>query len=179
VVQVYSAPVDEEGVEADDDGDDIVGSDETEDVDGSGLKIEDVNVGDSLLCLRDEEDMTEGNTYVVIDLSEEFSEVMVTDDAENESWCDVSLFKKVDPVVGHFAPAESVVEPAPEPEDDVVTEAAPGTPELMFTAKGGRSYLASEVRNLLSEHGQRGMSRLTGVPRTTIQDWVKAINANA
>lgn len=39
----------------------------------------------------------------------------------------------------------------------------------------GRTFTANEVETLIKDHGQRGTSRLTGVPRTTLQDWVRAI----
>lgn len=49
--------------------------------------------------------------------------------------------------------------------------------ERQFYSKvAAKTLLESEVRSLLQEHGQRGMSRLTGVPRTTIQEWVKTLN---
>jgi hypothetical protein len=45
-----------------------------------------------------------------------------------------------------------------------------------YSPTAGRSYLQSEIIALVEAHGQNGMSRLTGVPRTTVQDWVKIIN---
>jgi hypothetical protein len=53
-------------------------------------------------------------------------------------------------------------------------------PERQFYSKAAKkSFLESEVKALLEEHGQRGMSRLTGVPRTTIQEWIATMNAEA
>ncbi|XAI95949.1 transposase [Microcystis phage Mwe-JY26] len=40
----------------------------------------------------------------------------------------------------------------------------------------GKSYAWEEVLSLVAEHGQRGMARMTGVPRTTIQGWLKEIS---
>ena len=49
--------------------------------------------------------------------------------------------------------------------------------ERQFYSKvAAKTLLESEVRSLLQEHGQRGMSRLTGIPRTTIQEWVKTLS---
>jgi len=71
--------------------------------------------------------------------------------------------------------------PGTDDDDDdgeVVGEQAHGKPALMFN-HGGRSFLASEVSKLLTDNGQRGASRLTGIPRTTLQEWNKAIIAQA
>lgn len=40
---------------------------------------------------------------------------------------------------------------------------------------GGKVYYPEQLRDMLKEHGQRGTSRLTGVPRSTLQDWAKRI----
>lgn len=40
---------------------------------------------------------------------------------------------------------------------------------------GGKVYYPAQLRDMLKEHGQRGTSRLTGVPRSTLQDWAKRI----
>lgn len=42
-------------------------------------------------------------------------------------------------------------------------------------SKDGVTYTASTIRQGVSEHGQRGFARFTGIPRTTIQEWLKAI----
>ena len=55
-----------------------------------------------------------------------------------------------------------------------VPEAKAGKAELLFYS-GGNSYLASTVLREVADLGQRGFSKLTGVPRTTIQGWLKAI----
>lgn len=41
---------------------------------------------------------------------------------------------------------------------------------------GTREFTRDEVKQLVADYGQRGMSRMTGVPRSTIQDWLKQIN---
>jgi len=46
--------------------------------------------------------------------------------------------------------------------------------ELVFT-RGDRSWTASEITALLAEHGQRGTTTNTGIPRSTLQGWLKQI----
>jgi hypothetical protein len=48
--------------------------------------------------------------------------------------------------------------------------------DLNFT-HNGRAYTAEEIKDLLLVHGQRGTSRLKGIPRTTLQEWSKRIEA--
>jgi hypothetical protein len=48
--------------------------------------------------------------------------------------------------------------------------------DLNFT-HNGRGYTAEEIKDLLLVHGQRGTSRLKGIPRTTLQEWAKRIEA--
>jgi hypothetical protein len=48
---------------------------------------------------------------------------------------------------------------------------------LSFTFNGIH-YTANAVTKGVSAHGQRGYSKKIGVPRTTIQTWIKRINAN-
>ena len=52
---------------------------------------------------------------------------------------------------------------------------AEGKAPLLFTS-GSRSFLAEEVLSMVSEHGQRGFNRITGVPRSTLQGWLAAID---
>ena len=47
----------------------------------------------------------------------------------------------------------------------------------MAFARGGVTYLQSAVTRGIEDHGQRGYSRMTGIPRTTLQDWVIKIEA--
>jgi hypothetical protein len=42
---------------------------------------------------------------------------------------------------------------------------------------GGKVYTAAQIKDLLLVHGQRGTSRALGIPRTTLQDWAKRIEA--
>lgn len=42
-------------------------------------------------------------------------------------------------------------------------------------AKDGVTFTASAIKAGVQEHGQRGFARFTGIPRTTIQEWLKAI----
>lgn len=77
---------------------------------------------------------------------------------------------------GDISGDEDIV--ANEQEDEAPKTDRRGKPKLMFySSDGKRSFLASEILNLREEHGQRGTARLIGVPRTTIQEWLKAIAA--
>lgn len=42
--------------------------------------------------------------------------------------------------------------------------------------KGERTITLTELKAMLKEHGQRGTARLTGIPRTTIQEWITRYN---
>jgi len=46
--------------------------------------------------------------------------------------------------------------------------------ERTFT-KDGVTYTASAIKDGVATYGQRGYSRITGVPRTTLQEWLKAL----
>lgn len=61
-------------------------------------------------------------------------------------------------------------------EDEGADEVDDETSEMSFT-RNHKTYTASEVTAGIKKHGQRGYSRLTGVPRTTLQDWVLKISA--
>lgn len=72
--------------------------------------------------------------------------------------------------------------PAPEPDTEEVVEepAAPKAKKakgLSFT-HNGVTYTAKVVAKGVEKHGQRGFSSQTGVPRSTLQGWLKTI-ANA
>jgi len=54
-----------------------------------------------------------------------------------------------------------------------VTETSKGT---IFTTRDGRSFTAKKIINGVLEHGQRGYSVLTSIPRTTLQGWLALIN---
>lgn len=55
-------------------------------------------------------------------------------------------------------------------------ESAVETPELTFK-HGDETFSWSAVLSGVDNQGQRGYSRLTGVPRSTIQSWMKSIEA--
>lgn len=63
-------------------------------------------------------------------------------------------------------------------EDEMALEdEAPEEPLTFFHEATGQVFTATQVLEGIAEHkGQRGMSRATGVPRTTIQEWLKAID---
>lgn len=39
-----------------------------------------------------------------------------------------------------------------------------------------KTYVGSEIIGLVTKYGQRGFQRLTGVPRTTLQEWLKKLS---
>jgi len=138
----------------------------------------DISVGDRVVvvCLDDSGvwDLALGAVGEVseIDDSDDTIEVDFDGGTEGDAWGPFGCFA-----------LEVAAQPAPTPiaeeaeaDDAPVPEATRGKPELMFT-HGKRSFMASEVLSLVTEHGQRGASRLTDVPRTTLQEWLKAINA--
>lgn len=62
-----------------------------------------------------------------------------------------------------------------QPEDQPETEETTTSTELSFT-RAGITYTATEIHDLLEELGQRGTAKITGIPRTTLQEWRKAID---
>jgi hypothetical protein len=56
-------------------------------------------------------------------------------------------------------------------DDDGMDEEDTG---IIFT-RNGEAYTSSAILNGVSQHGQRGYSRKTGIPRTTLQDWINRI----
>lgn len=56
--------------------------------------------------------------------------------------------------------------------DPKVTPDAPT--EVQFK-HGNKTFDGAEVKHLCAEYGQRGFSRMTGVPRTTLQGWLEKI----
>ncbi len=55
-----------------------------------------------------------------------------------------------------------------EPDDMVFTYVPVGK-------KLHKTLTTDEVKSMVADYGQRGMSRMTGIPRTTIQEWLKRI----
>lgn len=45
-----------------------------------------------------------------------------------------------------------------------------------FKSRDGRLFTVGEIKELVASHGQRGFSRITGIPRTTLQEWLKQIS---
>lgn len=52
-------------------------------------------------------------------------------------------------------------------------------PSEMAFQRNGVTYTASEITEGVEKSGQRGYGRLTGIPRTTLQDWLTKIEACA
>lgn len=61
--------------------------------------------------------------------------------------------------------------PSPATDDSVDEEPS----EMSFT-RAGVTYWASQIAAGVAEHGQRAFAKMTGVPRSTIQEWLKKIN---
>lgn len=55
----------------------------------------------------------------------------------------------------------------------------PDTNGLVFNTTDGRNMTDVEILKIVEAHGQRGASRLLNIPRTTLQDWLKKIEASA
>ena len=64
---------------------------------------------------------------------------------------------------------EDVVDNDAEEEVETFTFQPPGKKRL-------KMITGDEVKQMVADYGQRGMSRITGIPRTTIQEWLKRIN---
>ena len=134
------------------------------------------NLGQIIVALNDYGALTQHIAYKVLDCDD--SVVTVNDD-DNEAYeYDVDLFRAAtDDEIADYENSEAGLREELAEDAEVAAPATGKAPERQFYSKAvGRSYLESEVLSLLSEHGQRGMSRLTGVPRTTIQEWLKVIN---
>jgi hypothetical protein len=136
-------------------------------------------------------DLTVGNTYTLIGGTDSDGEVFPYNDSDEDRYVSAEWFKPAGAVEPLVTNGGTLMVPGTEFANTIVREdegaveeetptQAPAKPVLQFTHVSGRkqkTFLASEVIALLEEHGQRGMERHTGVPRTTIQGWVKAINA--
>jgi hypothetical protein len=53
-------------------------------------------------------------------------------------------------------------------------EAKINTDVLSFK-HGKKTYTGEEIKQLCADYGQRGVARMTGIPRSTLQGWLKAI----
>lgn len=71
-----------------------------------------------------------------------------------------------------LAVAQGIV--VPQATASVLDETQP-VDEKVFKTRDGRLFTASEISQLVKEHGQRGFARVTGIPRTTVQEWLKQI----
>lgn len=57
----------------------------------------------------------------------------------------------------------------------IIEKEAAKTVQKEFT-HGNTKLTAGEVKHYLKQHGQRGMARLFGIPRTTLQEWAKRLD---
>lgn len=118
--------------------------------------------------------LTEGRAYEVQDCDD--AVVILVDDDGDQVTHDVDLFREADDAEtdAYVDAALADEQDGPEVEEPSSVKA---TAERQFYSKAARkTILESELRSLLAEHGQRGASRLTGVPRTTIQEWLKVLD---
>ena len=85
-----------------------------------------------------------------------------------------------DPIVIAAPTTVSVVLPVEQREEPIVTtiKKTTKTGKLTFTYNAV-TYTTAKLKSLLKAYGQRGAARETGVPRTTLQGWVKQIEAIA
>jgi hypothetical protein len=58
-----------------------------------------------------------------------------------------------------------------DPEDGVPKEVV--TTDVTFKITKRRKITGTELKQMVADFGQRGTSKKLGVPRTTIQDWLK------
>lgn len=76
------------------------------------------------------------------------------------------------------APVETPVEaPAPAAAVETPKETKKGKKEKLIFTHGNVILSEKELINNIKAHGQRGYSRLTGIPRTTLQDWLTKVRA--
>lgn len=140
--------------------------------------------GDEVEFVGDEDDarefgVTVGDHYTLSEGNEGDADTYLSDDNGLGCYVPSSMLKKV---VRDETDQEDLDALTPttdtEEEDAPVPEQAAGKAPLMFH-HGKKTILASELLSIVKEHGQRGYMRLTGVPRTTFQGWLKAIAAQA
>lgn len=62
-----------------------------------------------------------------------------------------------------------------EDEDDYDLDDAPEEPLTFMHEATGQVFTATQVTSIVDDIGQRGFDRTYGVPRTTVQEWLKAI----
>jgi hypothetical protein len=150
------------------------------------------DLGQIIYCETGYMGVTAGKFYKVLDCDD--AVVTVSDDDDEPYEYDAELFRAAtedETIEYKLAHEEEDSEALRAPglvaavliagaEAAVAAKATPQKPERQFYSKAAKkSFLESEVKALLEEHGQRGMSRLTGVPRTTIQEWIATMNAEA
>lgn len=123
-----------------------------------------IKAGDQIVFTLATCEVSEGVVYVVQRVDADGDIWVIDDEGEEDYFVEPDL---------RLATAEEIAAAAAGAKDSEATEVST---ETTFT-RGGRTFTASEVLALLDEHGQRGASRLTGIPRTTLQEWHKAILA--
>jgi hypothetical protein len=130
---------------------------------------------EEVVCLDREDggyeyDLTEGATYTLIYGTDSDGDVFLEGDDGLGDYYPATLFSNQ---IARAFPATPEVQV--EAEDYTSAEVDSAKPVLMFT-HGLKSILSTELTTLVENHGQRGTAELIGVPRTTIQGWLKAID---
>ncbi|MEQ8308082.1 MAG: hypothetical protein RIA09_16225 [Hoeflea sp.] len=95
--------------------------------------------------------------------------VEVSDFEENES-----RVEEDDPEVDDVVEPEAKPEPVAKKKSKKDKKAKKG--KVSSFEHDGNRYTAKKLLKLVAEHGQRGVSRITGIPRTTLQSWLSIIN---
>jgi hypothetical protein len=122
---------------------------------------------------EDTYELTSGNDYTLL-FGSDNGEVQLTNDEDENIWVPESLFQKTAVEETDQEDLDALAPTTDTEEEEQVPEQAAGKAPLMFH-HGKKTILASELLSIVKEHGQRGYMRLTGVPRTTLQGWLKAI----
>jgi hypothetical protein len=81
------------------------------------------------------------------------------DDVEDVTWTEVT---------SDYLPGGALEYSATTPQPD-------GKYEIVLS-NGKRTITLGDLKAMLNEHGERGTSRMTGIPRTTLQGWRKKFN---
>lgn len=125
-----------------------------------------------IVCEKREagDSLTVGKEYKVLGLNDEGDEVVVIDDDGDEWSFSVDNFVLKADKEADAVETVSTVEKVETTTTTTVKKAA-----TLFK-HGDRSFTSKKVVDTVSKHGQRGAERVLGVPRSTIQNWLKVIN---
>lgn len=97
------------------------------------------------------------------------------DDFELETGPDVEPEEDEDDVEGSGDEEDLIPVVAPPPAAKPKAKAKKSKGKVTFT-HNGVTYSPKKILKLIEENGQRGTSKKTGIPRTTLQSWLSIIN---